>query len=68
MSALNNTVAPVSLREHVFVLNYVNTTARKRGEEGGDIEIKVLGIYSQDVLNGNCELRCSSQKANSSLF
>lgn len=46
MSALDNTVAPVPVRECVFVPNDTNSEAKKRGEASGDIQSKALDTYS----------------------
>ena len=57
MEALNCTVASVPAREYVFVLTDTNARTGKRGEGGGEADIKVLGAYCRDKLNENSKLR-----------
>ena len=56
MAALNCTVASVPAREYFFVLTDENARTGKRGEGGGEVEIKVLGAYVRDMLNENGKL------------
>ena len=56
MAALNCTVASVPAREYVFVLTDANARTGKRGEGGGEADIKVLGAYGRDRLNENGKL------------
>ena len=56
MSALDSTVASVPAREHVFVVTDANARTAKRGEGGGEIDSKALGVYGRYVLNENDKL------------
>ena len=56
MAALNSTVKPAPAQEHVFFLIDTNARTGKRGEGGGETDIKVLGAYARDVLNENGKL------------
>ena len=56
MAALNCTVASVPAREYVFVLTDANGRTGKRGEDGGEIDSKVLSAYGRDNLNKNGKL------------
>ena len=57
MEAFISTVKPLPAREHVFVLTNANARRGKRGEGGGETDIKVLGVYyGRDVLNENGKL------------
>ena len=56
MAALNCTVALVPAREYVFVLTDANARTGKRGEGGGEKDIKALGVCARDKLNKNGKL------------
>ena len=56
MAAINCTVASVPAREYVFVLTAANTRTGKRGEGGGETDIKALGAYGRGKLNENGKL------------
>ena len=56
MAAIKCTVAPVPAREYVFVLTDANARTGKRGEGGGEADIKVLGANGGDKLNENGKL------------
>ena len=56
LSALNSTVAPVPVREHMFVLADAEARTGKRGEGAGKTESKGLGVHGRDVLNENGKL------------
>ena len=56
MAALNCTVPSVPAREYVFVLTDVNARTEKRGEGGGETDIKVLGAYGREKLSENGKL------------
>ena len=56
MAAFNNTVTSVPAREYTFVFNDANAGTGKRGEGGGEADIKMLGAYGRDVLNENGKL------------
>ena len=56
MAALNCTVASVPAREYVFILTDANDRTGKRGEDGGEIDSKVLSAYGRDNLNKNGKL------------
>ena len=56
MVALNSIVASVPVREYTFVFNDANAGTRKRGKEGGEADIKMLGAYGRDVSNENGKL------------
>ena len=56
MAALNCTVASVPAREYVFILTDANVRTGKRGEGGGETDIKVLGANGRDKLNENGKL------------
>ena len=56
VAALNCTIASVPAREYVFVLTDANARTGKRGEGGGEADIKVLGAYGRDKLNENGKL------------
>ena len=56
MAVLNCTIASMPAREYVFVLTDANARIGKRGEGGGEIDIKVLGAYGRDKLNKNGKL------------
>ena len=45
MLALKGTVKPVPAREHVFVLTDANAKTEKKGEEDGETDSKVLGLW-----------------------
>ena len=47
MAALNSTVAPVPTWEYVPVLTDANARTGKRGEGGGEAQIKVLAHMTE---------------------
>ena len=56
MAALKCTLASVPARKYVFVLTAANARAGRRGEGGGEADIKVLGAYGRDKLGENGKL------------